>query len=309
MQRRDFLGAVAATGVAAGWPGLASTAQADERRPNARRGRLKQALWAINFQQAGKSTPDDPEAKRKALNHMCETAMRLGAYGFDLLPEASWPMQRSYGLTPTLAGPGGIDFETGIIHTEANEAQLAGLIAQAKVCAKADVRRVAFNAGQRRGLSYAKAADNAVALLNRAKDTFERLNVTLCMENVNDRRGKNARLGRQDMVFGHWDWGMEVVTRVDSPHIKLLCDIYHLQIMDGDVTTRIRESIGHIGHFHVAGVPTRSEPDAEQELNYHYIAQVIASLPYDGYVAHEWRPHPGHDPVEAIRQALAVMDV
>jgi hydroxypyruvate isomerase len=91
--------------------------------------------------------------------------------------------------------------------------------------------------------------------------------------------------------------------------VKLLCDVYHLQIMDGDVARHIRDSIHRIGHFHVAGVPTRAEIDDTQELNYRYIAEVIASLDYQGYVSHEWRPTPGRDPVESIAAAMDILDV
>ncbi len=79
--------------------------------------------------------------------------------------------------------------------------------------------------------------------------------------------------------------------------------------MDGDVAYRVRETQEHIGHFHVAGVPTRREIDASQELNYRYLAEVIAELDYDGYVSHEWRPSPGRDPLESIAEAVEIMDV
>jgi hydroxypyruvate isomerase len=263
----------------------------------------------MNFGTLGVTQSMGPAEMAKRFETMCEIAVHVGARGFDILPPFTWPVQRRYGLTPTLAGSGETDFETGIIHAEVNDVQLAAMIANAKVCADAGVRRFAVNAGQRRGLSYAEAANNAVTLLNRLKGTLEALDVTVCVENVNDRRGPDSRLARQDMAFGHWDWGMDVVSRVGSPKVKLLCDVYHLQIMDGDVAWRIRESISSIGHFHVAGVPTRTEIDDTQELNFRYIAQVIASLPYDGYVSHEWSPGPGRDPIKSIEQAMAIMDV
>ncbi|MEO8307319.1 MAG: TIM barrel protein [Pseudomonadota bacterium] len=305
MKRREILGALGAVGITATLPRIALGLQA-EAAPIPRKGRIRQALWPNTF--GGRSQAPGPGAA-PSLDSMCETAVRVGALGFDILPAESWPTLRRYGLTCTLAGPGKVDFEAGIVHPEIHDTQLAGMVANAKVCADAGVRRFGFNAGARRGLDYAKAADNAVAFLNRLKDSLEGHDVTACLENVNDRRPNNPNLARKDMVFGHWDWGMDVVARVNSPNVKLLCDIYHLQIMDGDVAWRIRESIGSIGHFHVAGVPTRNEIDGTQELNFRYIAQVIAELPYQGYVSHEWRPTPGRDPLSSIAEALAIMDV
>jgi hydroxypyruvate isomerase len=299
------MGALAAAGVAATLPRLVLSQQGAKAVPIPRKGRIRQALWPVNFGR----TPGPGFGDAATLEAMCETAVHVGAHGFDILPTEAWPTLSRYGLTCTLAGPGRMDFEAGIIRPEIHDAQLAAMTANIKVCADAGVRRFGFNAGPRRGMDYAKAADNAVAFLKRLKDTCEAHDVTACLENVNDRRGKDAKLARQDMVFGHWDWGMDVIRRVDSPNVKLLCDIYHLQIMDGDIAWRIRESIGSIGHFHVAGVPTRNEIDDTQELNFHYIAQVIASLPYKGYVSHEWRPTPGRDPLRSIAEALALMDV
>jgi hydroxypyruvate isomerase len=91
--------------------------------------------------------------------------------------------------------------------------------------------------------------------------------------------------------------------------VKLVCDLYHLQIMDGDVTTNLRETIDCIAHFHTAGVPTRNEIDFSQEMNYRYIAEVIADTSFAGYVSHEWRPSPGRDPLRSIAEALEIMDV
>lgn len=157
-------------------------------------------------------------------------------------------------------------------------------------------------------MDYKTAADNCVEFCKRLAPELEKRNVVLVMENVNDRRGADSDLARQDMVFGHWDWGVEVAERVNSPSIKLLCDLYHLQIMDGDVTWRLRRDIQHIKHVHVAGVPTRKEIDEHQELNFHAIAQVLVDLKFDGYVCHEWRLSPGADPVAAIAKAVAIMD-
>jgi hydroxypyruvate isomerase len=310
MKRREFLSAAAAAGLGALLPGCA-TAQG-QAEPIVRKGRIKQGLWQINFGQnnapaGAQGAPDRPPSM--TFDQMCAYAVQIGVKGWDLIQPPQWPTAREHGLEVIIAGPGGIDFLTGLVHPEVHDSMVEVWNPWVDQLADNNVRRFAANAGQLRGLTYAQAADNAVELLNRMKEKFEERNVTICIENVNDRRPNDPGLGRTDMAFGHWDWGVEVCQRVNSPNVKLLCDLYHLQIMDGDLAWRIRESQQWIGHFHVAGVPTRTEIDGTQEVNWRYIAEVIAELDYDGYLSHEWRPRPGNDPLESIAAAVALMDV
>ncbi len=295
MQRRAFLSAVAGAAVLGAAPVLAAAPA-----PITRKGRIKQGLWKINF----------GADNRLSFDQMCVEAVRLGVKGFDVIPTADWPILRQHGLEPLMVGPGlaGPDYLTGLVHPEAHENVMTVIGAQIDACAKGGVKRIGLTAGQRRGLTYAQAADNAVAVLKRLAPKLQAAGVTMCIENVNDKR-KDANLSREDMVFGHWDWGVEVATRVASPNVKLLCDLYHLQIMDGDLTATIRRDQKLIGHFHVAGVPGRSEIDGRQEVDYRAVAQVIAGLDYDGYVCHEWRPTPGADPLKSIAEAVALLDV
>jgi len=100
-----------------------------------------------------------------------------------------------------------------------------------------------------------------------------------------------------------------IIRRVNSPRLKLLFDIYHVQIMDGDIVRTIRENIRWIGHFHTGGNPGRHEIDQTQELNYRFIAQSIADLGFTGFVAHEYSPAPGRDPAESLNRAMEIFDV
>ena len=298
MQRREFLtGATALAGAMGGV--LAAGAARAQPQPFRHEGRLKQGLWTVNW---GRDT-------KVPLDEMCAVAARLGAYGFDVIQPKDWPTLRKHGLNPLMVQPGDTDYLTGLIHPEAHEQVFKGISERADLCKANDVHIIGLTAGQRRGMDYAAAADNCVAICKRLAPKLEAAGVTLCIENVNDRRGADADLAREDMVFGHWDWGVEVAERVGSPNVKLLCDIYHLQIMDGDVTFRLKRDMAHIGHIHVAGVPSRKEIDDRQELNFHMIAQAIADLGYQGYVCHEWRPTPGSDPVKDIAECMAILEV
>ena len=116
----------------------------------------------------------------------------------------------------------------------------------------------------------------------------------------------NSKVNHPGYQCDHTAWGVAVCERVDSPRVKLLYDIYHMQIMEGDVIRTIRENIQWIGHFHTAGNPGRNDMDDTQELNYAGICRAIADTGYDLYVGHEFKPK--GDPIEALRQTFALCD-
>jgi len=295
MKRREFLGAAAtAAGVLAA---VSASGQTPAPAPGAapakvaRKGRIKQG--------------DDTKL---TFDDMCREAARLGCHGFDLIDPVDWPTLRKHGLEPLLAGAGPVTFESGLIHSEVHkdlEPKLRDWIDQ---CAKERVKTIISIGGQRKGMPYEQGADNAVAFLNKIKSHLEDRNITLAIEIMNNRRTDN-RFGRPDQIFGRWEWGVGVCERVGSKSVKLLCDLYHLQIMNGDIAQNLRDSIQWIAHFHAAGVPSRNELDYTQEVNWRYVASVIADLKYDGYLSHEWRPTPGRDPLQSIAQCLDIMDV
>jgi hydroxypyruvate isomerase len=302
MRRRDFLETVG-LGAAGLVGGLTVQAQAQAPAPPGsairRKGRIKQALWRTTFGDKSPLSFDD----------MCREAARLGCYGFDMIGPEDWPTLRKHGLRPTLAGTGGVDFPNGLIHPEVHDKIEASVRPHIDMCAKNDVRTFISVGGQRRGMADEQAADNAVAFLNRIKGQLEDRQVTIAVENMNNRR-TDPRFGREDQIFGRWAWGVNVCERVNSANVKIVCDIYHLQIMDGDVAEYVKRDHKWIAHFHVAGVPSRNEIDGTQELNYRYIAEVIAGLPgWNGYVSHEWRPAPGRDVLKSIAEAVELMDV
>ncbi len=302
MRRREFLTGAALAGAGAV---LGACARGEEDiLPVAHRGNIRQGLWMQNF-----GVGFGQQDAAFTLDEMCAYAARLGVKGFDLVPRGQLEVLERHGLALICTNGGDMDFLAGLIHLEEHDRIEAALRDTADFCQTNSVRGVALNAGELRGLSAQEAADNAVAICRRIAPYLESRGAEIWIENVNDRRPNDPGLGRRDMVFGRWDWGVDVVSRVNSPSVKLLCDLYHLQITDGDIAWRIQESQQWIGHFHVAGVPTRQEIDETQELNFRYIAEVIASLDYDGYVSHEWRPAPGNDPLESIARAVAIMDV
>jgi hydroxypyruvate isomerase len=287
MHRREFLiGAVAAAGL--------SARQAQP--VSQRRGRLKQSVMPSVFPQGfGMSFPE-----------RCQLLARLGYQGYDLPTAEQLPVLRDHGLTPAMMTGTGTTFQDGLIRRELHDRIEAAFHAGIELCSQVGCPNLIALPGERRGMSYEEGADNAVAILNRVKGHAEQKGVTLCMEITNS---KVAADQRTDQIFNHLGWGIDICRRVSSPRVKIVFDIYHVQIADGDVTRNLRDHFDLICHIHTAGVPSRNEIDDTQELNYRYIAKVIADRGYTGFVAHEYRPGPGRDPVESLRQAFDIMTV
>ena len=146
-----------------------------------------------------------------------------------------------------------------------------------------------------------QGADNCVLFLDKVKAHAEEKGVTICLELL------NSKVNHPDYMCDHTAWGVEVMKRVNSPRVKLLYDIYHMQIMEGDVVRTIRENIQYIAHFHTGGNPGRHEIDQTQELNYHFVAQSIADLGFTGVIAHEYTPV--RDALTSLAQAVDICTV
>ena len=155
--------------------------------------------------------------------------------------------------------------------------------------------------GNRRGMPDDEAVANCVEGLNRVKKTAEDHGVTICLELL------NSKVDHKDYQGDHTAFGVRVVQTVASPRVKLLYDIYHMQIMEGDLIRTIRDARAHIAHFHTGGVPGRHELDETQEIQWRSVATAIADMGFDGYFAHEFIPT--RDPIGALREAVALCTV
>ncbi len=146
--------------------------------------------------------------------------------------------------------------------------------------------------------TIAWAPDNCVAFLNNIKAHAEDKGGSPSAWNI-----LNSKVNHKDYMFDHIAWGVDVMKRVNSPRVKILFDIYHAQIMDGDIVRNIRDNFQWIAHFHTGGNPGRHDIDETQELNYRFIAQAIVDLKFTGFLSHEYTPAPGHDPVAHAQQS------
>jgi hydroxypyruvate isomerase len=184
---------------------------------------------------------------------------------------------------------------------ENHEKLVKDMHANIERAAAAKVPNVITFSGNRKGMPDDEAKDNCVTGLNLVKKMAEDNNVTICLELL------NSKVDHKDYQCDHTAWGVDVVKRVGSPRVKLLYDIYHMQIMEGDIIRTIRDNIQYIGHFHTGGVPGRHELDGTQELNWNTVAKAIADLNYTGYFAHEFVPT--RDPMTSLAEAIKTCTV
>ena len=281
MRRRNFLPAF-----------LGSLALAQGVDPVKRRWRIKQGVTRGVF------------AREMSLEECCRAAARLGIRGFDLIGPADWPLLKKYGLVPSMYPPGPGGTIPDALNRQENHGRLEkSLRAALDESAANGVPNIITFSGNRRGMPDAEGADNCVAFLNKLKAQAEDKGVTICMEYL------NSKVNHKDYMFDHIAWGVEVVQRVNSPRVKILFDIYHAQIMDGDIVRNIRDYFQWIGHFHTGGNPGRHEIDRTQELNYPFVMEAIADLGFTGFVSHEYTPSQGHDPIETLDKAIQLCDV
>ena len=253
-----------------------------------RKGRIKQSVsrWCY---------------KELTLDQLCTYGAQIGLKGIDLLNMEDWEVPRRYGLICTMGYCGGGTIPNALNRTENHAAIEEAFRKNIPVAAKAGVPNVITFSGNRRGMSDEEGARNTIAGLNRLKKIAEDNGVNICLELLNSKRNHH------DYMADHTAWGARVMREVNSPRVKLLYDIYHMQIMEGDLIATIRENVDVLGHFHTGGVPGRNEIDDTQEIYYPAVMKALADLNFSGYVAHEFTPK--RDPMTSLRQAVDLCDV
>jgi hydroxypyruvate isomerase len=234
------------------------------------------------------------------LDDLCEAAKSIGYKSVELLDEGDWATPKKHGLECALANGFGT-IPVGFNRPDNHDRLVAAAERMIPLAAAAGVPNIVCFSGNRAGLSDEEGIANCIAGFKRITPTAEKHGVTLCLELL------NSKVDHKDYHADHTAWGVQVVQGVASPRLKLLYDIYHMQIMEGDVIRTIRDNFQHIAHFHTGGVPGRAEIDETQELNYRRVMQAIADLGYTGYVAQEFVPK--RDPLASLAQAFEICNV
>jgi hydroxypyruvate isomerase len=288
--RRAFLSTVALA------PALGAAARPRARDASARQaahgvvksGRLKQSVsrWPYN------SIP---------LPDFCRAVADIGLPAIDLLEEPDWAVAREHGLICSMGYAGGGSIRDGLNVVANHEAIVRNFGRLIPRAAAMQVPNVITFFGNRRGMSDEAATANCVAGLNRVKKIAEDNGVTICVELL------NSKVNHPDYQGDRTSFGLTVVKAVDSPRVKLLYDIYHMQIMEGDLIKTIRDQHAYIAHYHTGGVPGRHELDDTQEVNWRAVCRAIVETGFTGYLAHEFVPT--RDPLSSLREAVALCDV
>jgi hydroxypyruvate isomerase len=280
--RRAWL--ASALGAAVTGP-MAFRAAADQLVKN---GRLKQSVsrWPYN---------------RIPMPEFCRACADMGLTAIDLLEEPEWATAREHGLICSMAYAGGGSIRDGLNVKANHDAIVRNFEQSIPRAAAARVPNVITFFGNRRGMPDEEAIANCITGLNRVKKVAEDHGVTICVELL------NSKVNHPDYQGDHTAFGVAVVKAVSSPRVKLLYDIYHMQIMEGDVIHTIRDAQQYIGHYHTGGVPGRHELDDTQELNWRAVARAIVETGFTGYLAHEFVPT--KDPIASLREAVTLCDV
>ena len=246
---------------------------------------------------------------KQAVSHWCvanlsptqwQEVKEIGIEGVELAPVDKWDALKQIGFQ--IVSTGGHQSLGDGLNKPSNHARIADEIAgNLELARRYGVPNLIVFSGNRNGLSEEEGAQNTIAGLKMIAGEAEKAGVNLILELL------NSKVDHKDYQCDRTTWGAEVVSAVGSPRVKLLFDIYHMQIMEGDLIRTIRDNIAHIAHFHTAGNPGRNDLDENQEIFYPAIARAIAQTGYDGWVGHEFKPK--GEPVVALRQAFEQFDV
>jgi hydroxypyruvate isomerase len=234
------------------------------------------------------------------LEKLAEESKRIGYRSIELLTPEEYKIVKPYGLTCAMLS-GACTIPDGFNRKE-NHAELVKKVSEfIEFAADNGLPNVIFFSGNRRGMSDEEGLANCAEGIKKVAGLAEKKKVTLCMELL------NSKVDHKDYMCDRSPWGVKLVKQVGSPRFKLLYDIYHMQIMEGDVIRTIRESKDYIGHYHTGGNPGRHEIDETQELNYPAIVKAILDTGYDGYLGQEFIP--ARDPLASLAQGFKICDV
>ena len=279
-----FAGALALTG----------KSPAAEKTPVATKGRIHQSLvnWCYKDHFAD-------------FDEFCAAAVKLGCESIELCDPKDWPTLKKHGLTCAISGSHG--FPTGFNNPDEWEPCRAKLRERIEACVEHGVKRVITFTGYANGLSREEGGENFVKGIAPVVKEAEQAGVTICLEMLNTRDDTHKMKGHPGYQGNDTEYCIDLCKRLDSPNMKLLFDIYHVQIMNGDVIRRIHQHKDYLGHIHTAGNPGRGELDATQEINYPAVMQALLDVGYDGYVGQEFIPT--RDCWEGLVEAVRACDV
>ncbi len=237
-----------------------------------------------------------------SLEELCSVAKEIGIKAIDLIGPEGWPVLQKYGLDSSMCNGAEISLTEGWNNPQYHSTLINNYSEMIPLVAKAGYKNLICFSGNRDGIDDESGLSNSAEGLKKILPIAEKHKVTLVMELL------NSKIDHIDYQCDKTAWGVELTKRIDSENFKLLYDIYHMQIDEGDVIRTIKENHQYIAHYHTAGVPGRHEIDYTQELNYPAIMKAIKDTGFKGYVAQEFIPT-NADKILALKQSVKICDV
>ncbi len=234
-----------------------------------------------------------------SLDELCAAAVKMGLKSVELLDPPDLPTVKKYGLVCAMLFSHSL--QDGLSHKENHAECLVKIRESIDAAAEYGFPNVICFPGNSKGMSDEEGIENTILALKQIIGYAEEKKVTLCIEYL------NSKVDHKDYMFDHIGWGVEVCKKVGSDRMKILYDIYHAQVMEGDIIRTIRDYHQYIGHYHTGGCPGRNEIDETQELYYPAIMKAIVETGYKGYVGQEFMPT--RDPLTSLAQAIRICDV
>jgi hydroxypyruvate isomerase len=236
------------------------------------------------------------------LEDLCKASKEIGLTSIELVGPQEWPVLKKYGLTSALPNGAGMGIERGFNDPQYHDALVKSYSEVIPLVAQAGLNQIICFSGNRKGLDDEQGIKNCAIGLKKLMPVAEKHNVTLVMELL------NSKVNHKDYQCDHTAWGAALCDAVGSEKFKLLYDIYHMQIMEGDVIATIKKYHKYISHYHTGGVPGRNEIDDTQELYYPAIMKAILATGYKGFVAQEFIPK-RPDKLASLKQGVEICDV
>ena len=237
--------------------------------------------------------------KKQSLEELCAIGKKMGLKAIDLIGPRDFPTLKKYGLESSMIGSHGLT--KGMNNKKYHANCIEEIRNSIDAAADAGFRNVISFSGNREGIPDDVGVENAVEGYKKIVGHAEKKKIYICIEYL------NSKVNHKGYMFDHMAWGVEVCKRVGSDRLKILYDIYHAQIMEGDIIRTIQDNHEYIGHYHTGGNPGRNEIDDTQELYYPAIMKAIVKTGFTGYVAHEFSPL--KDPIESLAYAVRICDV
>lgn len=237
-----------------------------------------------------------------SLEELCIVAKEFGLMGIDLIGPDGWDTLKKYELESTMCNGAEISLTEGFNDPQYHTLLIDNYTKQIKQVAQAGFTNLICFSGNKRGMDDETGLENCVTALQKILPLAEKLGVVIQMELF------NSKINHPDYMCDNSRWGIELCKRLDSPNFKLLYDIYHMQISEGDIIRTITDNHQYFGHYHTAGVPGRNEIDETQELFYPAIMQAILDTGYKGVVAQEFIPK-NNKPLDSLKKSILICDV